>query len=191
MASRLNQILACEAMLLLSQRGLVAAQVEDVLSAAAHLDAKAVVATGHAALHLRAPLDAVVDGSCRCRGAWARPRASLALHRLLRACRVRLVLHLLMLRLLSVGLKLGALQLVQVGVMCVLLIREVDLVGLWALAWLHELQLTQLCAHIRRHVPSSHLRKHIIAVLVQLIDEALGRRREGHGLAWRYDRVVR
>ena len=88
MAGRLNQILASEAMLLLSHRALVAAEIEDVLPAAAHLDAEAVVAAGYAALQLRASLDAVMDGGCGSRGAWARPRATLALHRLLRACRV-------------------------------------------------------------------------------------------------------
>ena len=62
-----------------------------------------------------------------------------------------------MLRLLSVGLKLAALQLVQVGMMRMLLVREVDLVSLRALARLHELQLAQLRAHVLRHVPSSHL----------------------------------
>ena len=62
-----------------------------------------------------------------------------------------------MLGLLSVGLKLAALQLVQVGMMRMLLVREVDLVGLRALAWLHELQLSQLGAHVWRHVPPSHL----------------------------------
>lgn len=72
-ARRLNQILAGEAVLLLSHRALVAAKIEDVLPAAAHLDAKAVVAAGYASLHLRAPLDAVMDGGCGRRGAWARP----------------------------------------------------------------------------------------------------------------------
>ena len=71
-----------------------------------------------------------------------------------------------MLRLLSVGLKLAALQPVQVGMMRMRLVREVDLVSLRALARLHELQLSQLRAHVLRHVPSSHLRKHVIAVLV-------------------------
>ena len=73
MARRLNQILAREAVLLLSHRALVAAKIEDVLPAATHLDTKAVVAAGYAALHLRAPLDAVMDGGCGRRGAWARP----------------------------------------------------------------------------------------------------------------------
>lgn len=74
--------------------------------------------------------------------------------------------------------------------MRVLLVREVDLVSLRALARLHELQLPQLRAHVRRHVPSSHLRKHIIAVLVQLIDETFGWGRHSDGLGLWENRVV-